>query len=255
MRDDTLSPTSDEPCCCVLEGPLDDSQAEVLAHQLKAIADPVRLRIVSMIAASPTGDVCACVFPDALGKSQPTVSHHLSQLVDVGLLTREQRGKWAWFRLSIDRLGAIRAALGEGADHRHVGTPAVLFLCVHNAGRSQMAAGFMRHLAGDRIDVHSAGSAPGAALNPVAVEAMRERGIDITAAAPQRWDEAMVRAADVIVSMGCGDECPVYPGTRRLDWELRDPAGQGIDTVREVRDEIEGLVRGLIAELTPSCCA
>jgi ArsR family transcriptional regulator len=103
--------------CCVLESPLDDEQATLLANQLKALADPVRLRLFSMIAASPTGDVCACVLPEAVDRSQPTVSHHLSQLVDAGLLEREQRGKWAWFRASNSQLAAIRLALGEGAGH------------------------------------------------------------------------------------------------------------------------------------------
>ena len=248
------APTHTRPGCCVLEAPLDEEQAATLAHQLKALADPVRLRLVSMVATATAGTVCACEFPAALGRSQPTVSHHLTQLVQAGILEREQQGKWAWFRLANDGLSAIRGALGEGAHHHHVGKPAVLFLCVHNAGRSQMAAGFLRHLAGDRIDVYSAGSAPGTDLNPMAVAAMHERDIDITSATPQRWTDDMARAADVIVSMGCGDECPIYPGTRRLDWELRDPAGQDIDVVREVRDEIERRVTRLIDELTPSCC-
>jgi protein-tyrosine-phosphatase len=240
--------------CCVLEAPLDEHEADTLAHQLKALADPVRLRLISMIATSPTGAVCACDLPHAVGRSQPTISHHLGQLVNAGILDREQRGKWAWFRLT-EQLSAIRTALGEGAEHHHVGKPAVLFLCVHNAGRSQMAAGFMRTIAGDRIDVYSAGFAPGDQLNPMAVEAMHEQGIDITTAEPQKWTDEMARTADVIVTMGCGDECPIYPGTRVLDWELSDPAGQGIEMVREVRDEIEHLVAGLVDELTPSCCA
>lgn len=102
--------------CCVLESPLDDAQADELARLLKAMADPTRIRMLSMIAAAPTGELCACDLPDALGKSQPTVSHHLRQLTDAGLITREQRGKWAWFRLSIDTLAAVRAALGEGTN-------------------------------------------------------------------------------------------------------------------------------------------
>lgn len=243
----------DSPCC-VLEAPLNEAQAETLAHQLKALADPARIRLVSMIATAPTGEICACELPVALGKSQPTVSHHLTQLVNAGLLERVQRGKWAWFRLNNDCLTSLRGALGEGAKPQRIAKPTVLFLCVHNAGRSQMAAGFMRAIGGDRIDVFSAGSAPGAALNPIAVRAMAERGIDITAALPQRWTDEMARAADVIITMGCGDECPIYPGTRRLDWELPDPAGQGIEMVREVRDEIEQLVANLVGELTARCC-
>ncbi len=127
--------------------------------------------------------------------------------------------------------------------------PTVLFLCVHNAGRSQMAAGWLRHLAGDTIDVFSAGSTPAENINPVAVEAMAERGVDIAGAQPRTWTEGMVESADVIVSMGCGDACPVLPGRRYLDWELDDPAGLDLVGVRPIRDEIERRVRGLLLEL------
>ena len=127
--------------------------------------------------------------------------------------------------------------------------PGVLFLCVHNAGRSQMGAGWLRHLAGDRIRVLSAGSAPNEAVNPTAVEAMAEAGVDISSNRPQMWTEAMVRDVDVVVSMGCGDEWLVYPGTRRLDWQLEDPAGQGVEMVRGVRDEIRTLVGELLEDL------
>ncbi|SCE79831.1 arsenate reductase [Micromonospora viridifaciens] len=129
------------------------------------------------------------------------------------------------------------------------GKPSVLFVCVHNAGRSQMAAGWLRHLAGDSVEVRSAGSAPADQVNPVAVEAMREVGIDLTAQAPTRltWDAA--QASDVIVTMGCGDACPVFPGKRYEDWQLTDPAGQPLDVVRQVRDEIRTRVEALLADL------
>ncbi|TDW98267.1 arsenate reductase ArsC [Kribbella sp. VKM Ac-2566] len=125
----------------------------------------------------------------------------------------------------------------------------VLFVCVHNAGRSQMAAGWLRHLAGDSVEVRSAGSEPKEQINPVAVEAMREVGIDITGAVPQRLETEAVRESDVIVTMGCGDACPVFPGKRYEDWELTDPAGQPIEVVRRVRDEIRGRIEKLLGEL------
>ncbi len=128
-------------------------------------------------------------------------------------------------------------------------TPVVLFVCVHNAGRSQMAAGFLAHLAGDRIEVRSAGSAPADAVNPVAVEAMKEVGIDISTQSPKVLTIDTVRTSDVCVTMGCGDACPVFPGKRYLDWVLDDPAGKGIEAVRPIRDEIERRVRALIDEL------
>ncbi len=127
--------------------------------------------------------------------------------------------------------------------------PTVLFLCVHNAGRSQMAAGWLRHLAGDRVEVFSGGSNPADQVNPAAVEVMAEVGIDIAGEQPQPWTDEVVRAADVIVSMGCGDACPVYPGTRREEWELVDPAGAPVAVVREVRDQIRAHVEELIGTL------
>lgn len=143
-----------------------------------------------------------------------------------------------------------RDALTDGGSGSDIDDrPAVLFLCVHNAGRSQMAAGFLRHLAGDRVQVFSGGSEPGDALNPAAVAVMAEVGIDITAQRPRRWSEDEARAAEVIVTMGCGDACPVYPGTRYEDWALDDPAGQPIEFVRGVRDAIRLRVEGLVKSL------
>ena len=127
--------------------------------------------------------------------------------------------------------------------------PTVLFVCVHNAGRSQMAAALLRARAGDRVDVRSAGSEPAGVVNPVAVDAMRELGIDIAAATPARLADDDVREADVVVTMGCGDACPVYPGKRYEDWELEDPAGKGLDTVRRIRDQIDARVQALLREL------
>lgn len=127
--------------------------------------------------------------------------------------------------------------------------PQVLFVCVHNAGRSQMAAGWLQALAGDRIEVLSAGSAPKDTINPVAVEAMAEVGIDIANNSPKVLTDEAVEASDVVITMGCGDACTFYPGKRYEDWELQDPAGQGIDTVRPIRDEIKERVEKLIASL------
>ncbi|UFN42824.1 arsenate reductase ArsC [Nocardioides okcheonensis] len=127
--------------------------------------------------------------------------------------------------------------------------PTVLFVCVHNAGRSQMAAGWLQHLAGDRVEVLSAGSAPAETINPVAVEAMAEVGVDITSASPKVLTDAAVQTSDVVITMGCGDACPFYPGKRYEDWKLDDPAGQGIDAVRPIRDEIKRRVEELITSL------
>ncbi|MET9692039.1 arsenate reductase ArsC [Streptomyces sp. NPDC006514] len=127
--------------------------------------------------------------------------------------------------------------------------PSVLFVCVHNAGRSQMAAAFLTHLGGNRVTVRSAGSAPADTVNPAVVEAMREVGIDISAETPKMLTARAVEASDVVITMGCGDACPYFPGKRYLDWTLDDPAGQGVDAVRPIRDSIEERIRGLLTEL------
>ena len=130
--------------------------------------------------------------------------------------------------------------------------PSVLFVCVHNAGRSQMAAGFLTHLAGDRIEVRSAGTAPADTVNSAAVDAMAEIGIDISGQSPKILTPDTVEYSDVVITMGCGDTCPVFPGVSYRDWALDDPAGKGVDAVRPIRDEIKARVEALIAELAPT---
>jgi len=125
----------------------------------------------------------------------------------------------------------------------------VLFLCIHNSGRSQMAAGFMRHLGAGRVAVYSAGSEPASAINPSAVAVMQEVGIDIASSQPQLWTMEMLEAVDVVVTMGCGDACPFLPGKKYVDWSLKDPAGQGVEAVRPIRDEIQRLVEDLLAQI------
>jgi protein-tyrosine-phosphatase len=141
-------------------------------------------------------------------------------------------------------------ALGKVEGTLPSDVPGVLFLCVHNAGRSQMAAGWLRHLAGDTVTVWSGGSEPTSEINPAAVAAMAEVGIDITDEFPKPWTDEIVRAADVVITMGCGDACPLYPGTRYEDWELDDPAGADLEAVRTIRDDIRQRVEALLASLT-----
>ncbi|MEV4001799.1 arsenate reductase ArsC [Actinomadura sp. NPDC049753] len=136
-------------------------------------------------------------------------------------------------------------------DPSRSGKPSVLFVCVHNAGRSQMAAAYLTYLAGDEVEVRSAGSAPADQVNPAVVEAMAEEGIDISAEIPKVLTTGAVQASDVVITMGCGDTCPVFPGKRYLDWALDDPAGQGVDAVRPIRDEIRKRVENLVSELRP----
>ncbi|WP_030483986.1 arsenate reductase ArsC [Nocardioides aequoreus] len=148
-------------------------------------------------------------------------------------------------RFTRERLQALARVDGLDRDHR----PTVLFLCVHNAGRSQMALGFLRHLAGDGAVGWSGGSEPGARIDPLVVEAMGERGVDLAEEFPKPWTDETVRAADVVTTMGCGDACPVLPGKRYEEWELDDPAGLDLDSVRVVRDQLEQRVRRLLVDL------
>jgi arsenate reductase len=148
-------------------------------------------------------------------------------------------------RFARQRLRALAKIEGLRDD----GKPAVLFLCVHNAGRSQMAMGFFTHLAGDNAIAWSGGSEPGIEVNPAAIAAMKERGIDISSEFPKPWTDETVRAADAVITMGCGDACPLFPGKRYEEWVLDDPAGQNVDAIRPIRDEIERRVRALLDDL------
>lgn len=155
-----------------------------------------------------------------------------------------------WLPLLAERFARVRLkalAMVEGKIKEE--RPTVLFLCVHNAGRSQMAMGFLQHHAGDRAVAWSGGSEPGSQVNPAAIEAMKEVGIDISGEFPKPWTDEIVRAADVVITMGCGDACPIFPGKRYEDWVLDDPAGLGVEAVRPIRDEIEGRIKKLLAEL------
>jgi protein-tyrosine-phosphatase len=176
-----------------------------------------------------------------------TIERFMSESLDT-LVSRAHTSTWIPLlaeRFARDRLRALVRLESDAATL----SPSVLFLCVHNAGRSQMAAGWMRHLAGDDVDVFSGGSEPADQVNQAAVAAMAEKGIDISGEIPQPWADEIVRAADVVVTMGCGDACPVYPGKRYVDWELDDPSGLPLEAVRPIRDDLEQRVRGLMAEL------
>nr|WP_203675549.1 metalloregulator ArsR/SmtB family transcription factor [Cellulomonas phragmiteti] len=302
--------------------------ADRLAAVLKALADPLRLRVVSLITASPTGEACVCDIATLADVSQPTVSHHLKVLKDVGVLTSERRATWVYYRLAPQVRGAVATLLDSFAPAavepaRDAGTglrdtdavldrvaarltaefpdasaptvqllvresyaslartatvgahlvvnaerfarqrltdrarpagdtrPHVLFVCVANAGRSQLAAALLRHHAGDRVVVRSAGSAPAAAVHTGVMPALAALGADDSAFPKPLTDDA-VRAADVVVTMGCGDTCPVLPGTRYEDWAVGDPALASPEGVAAIRDELDRRVRALVADLLPA---
>lgn len=176
-----------------------------------------------------------------------TIERFMTSSLDI-LVERANTSTWVPLlaeRFAKDRLRALVRLDAEVSGLK----PSVLFLCVHNAGRSQMAAGWMRHLAGDEIEVFSAGSEPADSVNQTAVAAMAEKGVDISSEHPQPWSDEIVQAADVVVTMGCGDSCPVFPGKRYVDWVVEDPSGKPIEEVRPIRDDLKQRVRSLIAEL------
>ena len=178
--------------------------------------------------------------PETIGRFLESSFDQFADRATVVRFLRLLAERWARQRLH---------ALAKVEGLAHAGTPTVLFLCTHNAGRSQMALGFFSHHAGANAIAWSGGSEPGIEVNPAAAEAMAERGIDITSEFPKPWTDEVVRAADVVVTMGCGDACPVYPGKRYEDWDLADPAGQSLADVRPIRDEVERRVLELLAEL------
>lgn len=320
---------------------MDRDDAERIARNLRAIADPTRIQLLSLIVESPGGRRTVGELAGALELTQPTVSHHLRVLADEGVLEREQHGRQAWYsvtprrvpdvveslrapdpvaaaiappvldriaddlaerfrgvfspetvaayvgesyrllaeraritrylpsltgRFAGDRLRALATVesrspsdprprrLSKGADGTPTSTrdsenPEILFVCVQNAGRSQLASAILRSLAGDRVRVRTAGSEPAGAINPLVVAALDEIGVPVGGEFPKPLTDEVVRAADVVVTMGCGDACPVYSGRRYLDWELDDPAVLSMDGVRAVRDDIDSRVRHLLAEL------
>jgi arsenate reductase len=178
----------------------------------------------------------------------------IERLMNSSLETLAERATTStWVPLLAERFtkDRLRALVRLEADMSGL-KPSVLFLCVHNAGRSQMAAGWMRHLADGEVEVFSGGSEPADSVNQMAVEAMKERGIDISSEHPQPWSDEIVQAADVVVTMGCGDSCPLIPGKRYVDWVVEDPSGKPIEEVRPIRDDLERRVRALLSELKES---
>lgn len=236
---------------------LDESRASALAHRFGVLADPVRLRLLAMVATNPIGEVCACVLPDAVGRSQSTVSHHMGRLVEAGLVARIQRGKWAWYRAEPEALDQLRDTLGHELRHR-ARRPCLLVVDMDGAGRSWMAAAWLRHLAPDAVEVVAASAGPGPgepAAEPAGVPAvMAEVGVDVTGAVPQAWTTGLAAAADLVVCIGCDEPDGVPPGTRVVRWDVAQGSDPGPGAASRMRDELRSRVDELVAEFTPACC-
>src|SRR6266508_1433932 len=227
----------------------------------RALADPLRLRIVELLA---TEQLCVNHLAVELQAPQPLVSHHLKVLREAGLVATDR-----YVDESIDRLSGARVvdfiplfvhrfsrerllALAQVKGSIVKDRPKILFVCVHNAGRSQMAAALLDHRAKGKVHVRSAGSDPADQINPAVIAAMAEWGIDLGREFPKPLTDEVVQAADAVVTMGCGDACPIYPGKRYLDWELDDPEGKPVEQVRAIRDDIDRRVQALLAEFVPA---
>ena len=298
---------------------LDREAAERIARGLRAMADPTRVQILSLIVDAPGGRRAVTELADELGLTQPTVSHHLRLMAEAGILDSTQDGRLVWYSIVPSRMvdvfdsvqddpiaavvaPPILARISRDLSTRFAGTfsaetvsdyvqesyyllaeragvtrylpsltsrfaadrlrsladaeglspglvPDVLFVCVQNAGRSQLASAMLRSLAGERVRVLTAGSAPAGSINPKIVAVLDEIGVSIDGEYPKPLTDEVVRAADYVITMGCGDACPVYPGRRYLDWDLPDPAGMPLEGVRAVRDAIDSRVRALWAEI------
>lgn len=332
MTETTMTPTADEPCAPDPSHAIALDVATTLAGTLKALADPLRLRMLSAISTDPRGETCVCDLAELADVSQPTVSHHLKVLKTVGLLDSQRRGTWVWYSIAAGRQAAVSALLegfalaviapnpppeatmvGSAVDvdahisrlaadlsatsacvspetvtgivrdsytalarsakttrcliplterfakqrladitrDRASAPPQVLFICVANAGRSQLAAALTRHLSGGKVIARSAGSTPAARINPNVAELISSLdGENVGELFPKPLTDDAIRAADVVITMGCGDACPIVPGMRYEDWAVADPALASPETATLIRDDLASRVQALLDSLT-----
>lgn len=222
-----------------------------LATVFKTLGDTTRLQLALFVNDASPSPVCACSFPEAFGLGQSTISHHLTRLVNAGILAREKRGRWSFFSVadSFDRSLLTLAHAHLGHEHQEQNMTdqqiTILFACRKNAGRSQIAAAIARSLAPEHVTILSAGTEPASEAHPEAVAVLEEIGLKPTSE-PSKLDPADVKASDWVITMGCGESCPIFPGTRYEDWPIDDPADQPIETVRRIRDDIRARVEDLL---------
>lgn len=253
-----ICPMTCEPgASCSIPAVADDAAVKPLADVFKALGDTTRLQLALFVHRSAPSPVCACSFPEAFGIGQSTVSHHLTKLVTAGVLTRVKKGKWSYYSVAdtFDKtlLDLANAMVGHDHEEQTVSDQpiTILFACRKNAGRSQIAAAIAQSLAPENVTILSAGTEPADEAHPEAVAVLAEIGLAPTSA-PSKLDPAEVKAADWVVTMGCGESCPIFPGTRYEDWPIDDPADQPIEIVRTIRDEIKARVEDLLSRARSS---
>lgn len=242
------------PNCCPAPAIADEGRCQDAAGIFAALSDVTRLQVALFIYRCSPNPVCACSFPEVFNISRSTISHHLTKLVNAGILGREQRGKWAYYSIASDFdtqfLDVVAKHVPQQTTHRNeAAVTRILFACRQNAGRSQMAAAIAQELAESNVTIMSAGTEPAEEVHPEVRDALAEIGLE-PFAQPEKLDPAKVKMADWVITMGCSESCPIFPGTHYEDWEVADPSGEPVEVIREIRDEITQRVKELLSRIS-----
>ena len=242
------------PNCCPAPAIADEGRCQDAAGIFAALSDVTRLQVALFIYRCSPNPVCACSFPEVFNISRSTISHHLTKLVNAGILDREQRGKWAYYSIASDFdtqfLDVVAKHVPQQTTHRNeAAVTRILFACRQNAGRSQMAAAIAQELAESNVTIMSAGTEPAEEVHPEVRDALAEIGLE-PFGQPEKLDPAKVKMADWVITMGCSESCPIFPGTHYEDWEVADPSGEPVEAVREIRDEITQRVKELLSRIS-----
>lgn len=242
------------PNCCPAPAVADEGRCRDAASIFAALSDVTRLQVALFIYRCSPNPVCACSFPEVFNISRSTISHHLTKLVNAGILGREQQGKWAYYSIASDFdtqfLDVVAKHVPQQTTRRkEAAVTKILFACRQNAGRSQMAAAIAQELAASDVIIMSAGTEPAEEVHPEVRDALAEIGLE-PFAQPEKLDPTKVKMADWVITMGCGESCPIFPGTHYEDWEVADPSEEPTEVVREIRDDITKRVKELLSRIS-----
>ena len=242
------------PNCCPAPAVADEGRCRDVTSIFAALSDVTRLQVALFKYRCSPNPVCACSFPEVFNISRSTISHHLTKLVNAGILGREQQGKWAYYSIASDfdtqLLDVVAKHVPQQTTRRkEAAVTKILFACRQNAGRSQMAAAIAQELATSDVTIMSAGTEPAEEVHPEVRDALAEIGLE-PFAQPEKLDPAKVKMADWVITMGCGESCPIFPGTHYEDWEVADPSEEPTEVVREIRDDITKRVKELLSRIS-----